>query len=436
MLLTILLFIVILGILVFSHELGHFMAAKRLGVGVEEFGFGFPPRFIGLQRFTGRKLEKIASQEKIELDVADYRSNDGTEIIKERLTDTVREIDAIVPEKKWRLIWRNKIPKGSHGMHGGTIYSLNMIPLGGFVRIKGEQGDKKSDPDSFAHKKIWQRTIILSSGVAMNILLAWLIISIGFMVGLPSALGGDMPGQATVTNQAIQIAEVQAGSPADQAGLKMGDFIESVDGQHFMTVNEFQNYTKPHLNQSITLRIKQANESKEIQIVPADANGNGEGVIGTWLVETGTVSYPWYYAVWMGAKTTVSITWQIIVAFFELIKNLIVSQHISADIAGPVGIAALTGQVAKMGFVYILQFTALLSINLAIINFVPFPALDGGRVLFLLIEKIRGRPVNQRLESMIHNIGFIVLLSLVALVTFKDIAKFSGAIKGIFSTIF
>jgi regulator of sigma E protease len=432
---TIILFIVILGILVFSHELGHFMAAKRLGTGVEEFGFGFPPRLIGIQRITGEKLEKISETEKIEIDMADIKTAQG-EIITEHLSDTKKEVDKLTKIKKWKLIIGSKEPKHTGTVHAGTIYSLNWIPVGGFVKIKGEQGNDRHDRDSFVHKKIWQRAVILSSGVIMNFILAFVIMSIGFMIGLPSMVGSDLPRQAHVSHQSIQIAEVQKGSPADQAGLQMGDFIVSVDRHASTNVSDFQAYTKPHLNQPISIVVKRANEEITKTVTPTDLNKDGQGLIGTWLVETGTVSYPWYYAIWMGIKTTLSITWQIVVAFFLLLKNLIVTQHVSADIAGPVGIAALTGQVAKMGFIYILQFTALLSINLAIINFMPFPALDGGRVLFLIIEKIRGKAVNQRIENLVHNIGFAVLLTLVALITFRDVAHLSINFKSIFSNIF
>lgn len=397
---TILLFIIILGLLVFSHELGHFLSAKKMGAGVEEFGFGFPPRFIGFQRFTSSGI------------------------------DQTKKI------KKWRIFLGQNKSKHPANLTGGTIYSLNWIPIGGFVKIKGEQGDNKQAPDSFGHKKIWQRTIILSSGVIMNFILAFAIISLGFMIGLPSAINDSLPATAHVKNQAIQIAEIQKDSPADKAGLKMGDYIVSVDGRAFTKVAQFQEYTRPQLNKTIKITVKRANESITQPLTPIDLNNNGQGVIGTWLVDTGNVSFPWYYSFWMGLKTTGAITWQIIVAFFQLLKNLIINQKISADIAGPVGIATITGQVAKLGFIYILQFTALLSINLAIINFLPFPALDGGRVLFLAIEKIRGKPVNQKIENMIHNIGFALLMGLVLLVTFRDITRLGGGFKNIINNIF
>ena len=171
------------------------------------------------------------------------------------------------------------------------------------------------------------------------------------------------------------------------------------------------------------LNIERGQEIFEKIITPRDYEETGEAKIGAWLAETGIVSYPWYVAIWMGAKTTISITWQIIAAFYDILKNLVITQQVSADIAGPVGIAVMTGQVAKLGFIYILQFMAILSINLVIINFIPFPALDGGRVLLLIIEKIRGKPLNQRIEAAIHNIGFLMLLLLLLVVTFRDVFR-------------
>ncbi len=150
----------------------------------------------------------------------------------------------------------------------------------------------------------------------------------------------------------------------------------------------------------------------------------GNGSLGVAILSTGLVKYPWYQAIWEGLKVSMLLLWAIIVAFFELIRNLIISQPIDAEIAGPVGIADLTGQFARMGFTYLLQFTALLSLNLAVLNILPFPALDGGRLVFLAIEKIKGSPVKQDIELAIHNLGFIALMMLVLVVTFKDIARF------------
>ena len=359
-----------------------------MGIGVEEFGFGYPPRMIGLQRRTN--------------------------------------------SKKFNIIFGKIKDKENKNI----IYSINWIPFGGFVKIKGEQGENLTDKDSFATKKIWKRATVLSAGVAMNIIFAMILLTIGFFIGLPTAIDNNASPLAKIKNHNIQIAQIQENSPAKNSDLQVGDIIEKINGLPVTNIQNFQNSTQPALNKEISIEVKRGNEILQKTITPIDLDNNGKGKIGTWLVETGLVSYPWYYAIWMGVKTTLSITWQIVVAFYELFKNLIVQQQLSADVAGPVGIAILTGKVAKLGFIYLLQFTAILSINLAILNYIPFPALDGGRVLFLVIEKFRGRPVNQRIEATIHSVGFMLLMGLVLFITFKDLTRFSSNISSFFSNLF
>ncbi len=367
--LTVIIFVVVLGLLIFVHELGHFLMARRMGVKVEEFGFGFPPRMFGVRR-------------------------------------------------------------------GDTTYSINWIPLGGFVKIKGEQGDHPTDQDSFTSKKVWQRFLILSAGVGMNIVLAFVLISIGFMIGLPSVVDQDGVAGANVRDLKIQIVEVQDQSPAAQAGLAVGDTILRVDDQPVTTITVFQNYTKEKNAQPMTLLVKRGGEERIVTVTPTILEGSDHAVVGIGLVESGLISYAPHLAIWEGLKTTGMLLWRIIEAFYTVLRNLIIGVPVGADIAGPIGIAVLTGQVAKLGFIYILQFTALLSLNLAVINFLPIPALDGGRVLFLIIEKIRGKAINRKIEATVHNVGFFVLIGLVILVTFRDVSRFSEQIKNFFHTIF
>lgn len=436
MIITIITFVIILSLLVFVHELGHFIMARRTGVKVEEFGFGFPPRIFGFQRLTGQKLEKISEKEKIEMNVTDYRTGNGQEIIKETLTDKIQEVDRLSNIKTWQLVKGNKLPKKQRGTSGGTIYSLNWIPIGGFVKIKGEQGEKADDKDSFINKKIWQRAAILTSGVVMNFILAFVLISIGFGIGIPQVIDESLPRSAKISEPKIQVVQVLDNSPAKESDIRAGDIILSLDNQKINEIKEFQTLTQNKLGSPVTLKIKRGNEEMVKTLTPKLLDQSTKPVIGVGLVKTGLVRYPIYEAVWQGLKTTVSITGQILAAFYELIKNLIIGQKVAVDVAGPVGIAVLTGQVARMGIIYILQFTALLSVNLAIINFIPFPALDGGRILFLIIEKIKGRAVNRKIEAIIHNIGFAILIALVLFVTLKDISRFSSSISGFVQKVF
>jgi regulator of sigma E protease len=175
----------------------------------------------------------------------------------------------------------------------------------------------------------------------------------------------------------------------------------------------------------LNLQIKRVDEEL---FLSADLSGQSEKILGVYLTEVGLVRYHWYEAIVQGFKATFFILWQIIVAFYLLLKGFILGTGPGLEVAGPVGVAVLTGQMARLGFSYLLQFTALFSLNLAIINILPFPALDGGRLLFILIEKIRRKPNNEAVEGVIHNIGFILLLVLIFVITYKDIAKYGSHI--------
>lgn len=369
MLFTIIIFVVVLSLLVFAHELGHFWTARKFGVKAEEFGFGFPPRVFGFQR---------------------VKSNG---------------------KKTWRFI-RGRRALTEEEYQGDTVYSINWIPLGGFVKIKGQDGDGESENDSFVTKKIWKRAVILSAGVLMNIILAWALFSACFMMGVPkeSPEGGM-----------IQVDQVMSASPAEIAGIKAGDVVLSLDGQNFQTVETFKSFINENKERSISVEISRGKDTLIKEIKPEVQDG--QALIGVGLSQVKIVHYSFFMAIWEGFKYTFIILWLIIVAFYELIRNLIVGAGVGDAVGGPVRIAQMTGEVARVGIIYLMNFTALLSLNLAVINFLPFPALDGGRVLFLAIEKIKGRPVKKELEAVLHNIGFILLMALVAWVTLKDILR-------------
>jgi len=424
MILTIITFIIILSILVFAHELGHFITAKRFGVTAEEFGFGFPPRMFGIQTWREKKVEKIGEQEEVEIEVEQITEDDQTEIIKEVVSDKIEELDQVRIVRKWRWFWGRRELTPDDQKYG-TVFSINWIPLGGFVKIKGENGENIEEKDSFASRPVWQRFMMLVAGVAMNIVLAMGLIIIGYMIGLPQVIDQIDP-RAQVSDQKLQITQVFDQSPANRAGLKIGDTIISINGIKFTNYDDLQKYVASHINQELTYKIKQGQEQLDKKIIPELRPETNKGGVGIGITLTGIVKYPWYLAVWLGIKTTFVLIWVIISAFYQLIKGLIMGQGVSAELAGPVGIAALTGEVARMGLIYIMQFTALLSINLAVINFLPFPALDGGRALFLAIEKIKGVPVKREIENIIHNIGFVLLMILVLLVTFRDVNRLGG----------
>jgi regulator of sigma E protease len=374
---TAIIFILILGVLIFVHELGHFLTARRNGIKADEFGFGFPPRLGGF--------------------------------FKDEKTD------------KWKFILGNKDIQSKN-----TIYSLNWIPLGGFVKIKGENGDGKNELDSFASKSAWKRIKVLAAGVMMNFLLAWVLLSLVLWIGAPESI--DTNGQAPA-NAKIQISEVLPDSPASSMGLKVGDEIlrnQKFDSGSvaFNSVADVQDYINSKKGQTIKLQVKRGEENLTLSGTPRVDAPQGQGPLGISLSQTVIDIYSWYAAIWNGLVATFNLIIAMIVALFGIIKGLLVGLGVSSEIAGPIGIAVLTKQVATLGIVYVIQFAAILSINLGIINAFPFPALDGGRILFILIEKIKGSPVSQRTEQAFHTVGFVLLIILMILITFRDVTKF------------
>ncbi len=384
MLLTIIIFVLVLSVLVIAHELGHFLTAIRMGVKAEEFGLGFPPRGFGIYKNKHGRWRFIFGDRSVES--------------LEKDEDTSR-----------------------HPAVKSTVYSLNWLPLGGFVKIKGENGEGKKDSDSFAAKKIWQRVIILSAGVIMNVILAWVLFSVGYMIGIPQSTD-TLAGNAIVSESKVMVASVSANSPAAVAGLKEGDAILRINNQAVATEKDLQDSVAVNDNQVTTLLVKRGTEELNIMVVPSSKDG-GRATIGVSIFAAGLVSYPFFSAIIEGGKTTVYMIQQIFSAFGTLISGVFNGQNVGDQFAGPVGIANITGQAARLGFAYLLQFTALLSINLAVINILPLPALDGGRILFLVIEKLKGKPVKQEVETIIHNIGFILLITLIVFITYKDVIK-------------
>lgn len=372
----------VLSILVFAHEFGHFFTARRFGIRTEEFGFGFPPRALGFYRNRAGKWKLVLGNTSVEdLDASPSQS--------------IQPAD--------------------------TVYSLNYLPLGGFVKIKGENGEGVSEPDSFAAKKIWQRVIVLAAGVAMNIILAWFLFSVGYLIGLPQST--DSLGQgAKLSGSQVIIAQVIPNSVAAKADLKEGDIVLRINGTEVKTEKELQDLVAASSGQTAEFSVKRGEKEISIKVTPESQNGS-RATVGIAIFASGLVRYPFFYAFWEGAKTTVWVIGEIFSSFATLISSLFHGQNVGSQFAGPVGIANITGQAARLGFSYLLQFMALLSLNLAVLNILPFPALDGGRILFLLVEKIKGRPVRQELENLIHNIGFALLIALVIFITYKDIVK-------------
>jgi len=362
---TALIFILILVVLVLIHEFGHYYAAKRMGVYVEEFGFGFPPRVIG---------KKI----------------------------------------------------------GETLYSFNLIPLGGFVKLYGEEyhektSDKKDGNDAkqsisasraFVNKKPWQKTIIIVAGVVMNFILGWTIISYLFTTGVPIPNG-------------VKITEVAPGSPAHLSGLEVEDVVEQLKyndiSTDILTSQALISTTQLYLDKEITLVIDRRGEQLEFIITPRLHPPEGEGSMGIIIEQIIEVKhYPWYTAPYHGLIHAFKTTSTIAIEIIKIPAGLIMQKQTSVDFAGPVGIAKVIGEARQYGLSALLEITALLSLNLAVINILPFPALDGGRLVFIIYEWVSGRKPNQNLERYMNMVGIVLLLALSVLITIYDIQKYWG----------
>ena len=378
---TIVIFFIMLAVLVLVHELGHFLVAKRNGVTAEEFGFGFPPRIVGIYRDKNNKLKFVFGNKEIERSV-----------LKE----------------------------------DGTVYSINLIPLGGFVKIKGEDGEDKNDPKSFASQSAWVRFKILSAGVLMNFILGIVLLALALQIGLPDSVDDN----DNTTAGKIQVIQVAQGSPASEIGVELGDELLAIQDSsgvaHILSVKQFQDLIQENAGKDIILSVRHpaTEEPSDISVKIRENAPEGEGLLGIALAKTAVVKYGFFESFWIATRNTFYLIGAIVMFVVKLIADLVTSKPVGAEVTGPVGIAVLTGQMTKLGFAYVLQLAAILSINLGVINFLPFPALDGGRALFLGIEKIKGSPVSQKVEGYIHTVGFIILLGLMVLITARDFINF------------
>ncbi|MBI4252785.1 site-2 protease family protein [Candidatus Uhrbacteria bacterium] len=301
---------------------------------------------------------------------------------------------------------------------GPVAYSLNWLPLGGFVKLKGEQGEAAHDSDSFAAKPIWQRIIILVAGVAMNALLAVVLLTIGFTFGMPQVVDTDEERAGSVGVQYIQIVNVLPDSPAEKSGIRLGDIITRINGERYQKIADVQRAIAEHRGVPMTVELARGDEAMTIAVTP-DSTGVGEpGRIGIGLAKTAVVSYPIHQAFILAIKTTGAL----IVGIAAMLLNALTRLAFDGFV-GPVGIAAYTATAAKLGFSYLINLMAQLSVSLAVINVLPIPALDGGRVLFALVEKVRGRALRPIFENAIHVIGFFALILLLLAVTVRDIGR-------------
>jgi len=287
---------------------------------------------------------------------------------------------------------------------GETIYSFNAIPFGGFVKIYGENSNEEvADKNrSFQGLPAFKKSLVVVAGAVMNLLIGWLAISAVFMIGVQPS---------------IFIGQVTSGGPAEAVGLREGDKLTD-----FKNASEFISFVEANRGKEIELNVVKGSESLVLKMVPRVNPPAGEGPLGVSLIDGGIPKHNFLGALYEGGKTSIKILGLIFMSLFGLIASLFSGEWgTAAGVTGPVGIFNFLDTAGKLGIVYLLQILGLISLNLAALNVIPFPALDGGRLFFIFYEKLSGGRLNHRFEAITHAVGFVVLILLMAIVTIKDI---------------
>ncbi len=305
---------------------------------------------------------------------------------------------------------------------GGTEYSFNALPIGGFVRIEGEDMQTTNPPPTdFGSKLASWRVAILAAGVAMNVVLAVVLLTIQAGIGYPTLVtsrAGELKDVKTY------VTEVADNSPAASAGIKTLDRIVVIDGTANPTVEDIQRVVHNKAGTEVPVEIERQGQHQTLSLIPRINPPEGEGALGVGLASTALQKVPWWKAPWVGMVRTWQMLTAIVVQFSEIIGRLVREGNVGGTLTGPIGIAVYTQEATRLGVSYVLEFAALISLNLALINILPLPALDGGRILFVVLEKLFRRRMPFRVERMTHAIGFAVLIGLMLLITYKDIARF------------
>ncbi len=358
---SVIIFILILAVLIIVHEYGHFIVAKKWGIRVDEFGLGYPPRA--------------------------------------------------------KVLFKKK----------GTLFTLNWIPFGGFVKIFGEDPDDESlngenKSVALTSKSKFAQASVMFAGPLFNFIFAWFVILVSVFIGLPSSV--DSSYEDNIVNVQNIIIEVAKDSPADDAGISVGDTIESVtwQGASFDSLTDvpFENVKEGDI---IELDIKRDGNVIEKNIYISDFEIEGKQAVGVGIQKVGIYKPPFFKGIIESFKVTGDMIWQITAGLWNLIVDAFKGEADVSNLTGPVGIVSLVGDASNLGIVYLLMFVALISINLGVINLIPFPALDGGRILFLIIEKIKGGRISPKITNTLNSVGFIALIALMIFITFRDITN-------------
>ncbi len=356
-------FIVILVALIWVHELGHFTAAKLFGIRVDEFAIGFPPRLL-------------------------------------------------------RVRW------------GETEYTFNLLLVGGFVRIHGEDpGTDARDPRSMAGKPRLVQAGVIVAGVTMNILVGWLALSAGYMSGMAASPGTSALGE--VRDVRATVVQVLPDSPAAKVGLASGDAIQSIETGTAklpppLTAENITRFIGEHQNESLVVQVLRKSEEKVFVAKPAEGIAEGKKVLGVSMADIGVLQLPPHLALLQGVISAKQVTAATAAGLGAFFNQLFLGAADWASVSGPIGIAGVGANAVQDGFAAAAFITALISINLAIINLIPIPGLDGGRLLIIIIEGVIRRPVSPKIITTLSLAGFALIALLMLVVTYHDIAKLVG----------
>lgn len=374
---TIIIFLLVLTLLIAVHELGHFLAARLFGIRVDEFAIGFPPRLF-------------------------------------------------------------------HRMIGKTKFAINMVPLGGYVKIHGENPEDSLTSDSILSKPKWQQIVVLIAGVTFNVVLAYILLVATLMFGTKVSVS-TFPGEV-VSNAKLIITMVAPGSPADLIGIKPGDEVLSIsNGKDLFASTSLSilnvQKTISTAENTVSLTVKRVSDSKSDSVNSSSSTSNlaslekaedfkftpvaglveGKKAAGISMDMIGDVKIGFFKSFYYAGIQTYNLLDNITFGLTKFLGSVIVGKGSLNEVTGPVGIAGVVGNSAKAGITDLFMIIAVISANLAVINMVPFPALDGGRVVVVIIEAIIRRPVNSKVIGWVNGIGFMLLIGLMLVVTFKDV---------------
>ena len=456
---TIIAFILILSILIFVHELGHFVVAKRSGITVEEFAIGFPPRAIklwqdegkirldGQEYIIGRKLSvprTIQPGAKVYaetgLDEKGRLTLNRLELIEAAGKDKTVKSSTGSEARLFNMLGKDPAQPASLRAAGErpsmtvealmrpTEYSINWIPLGGYVRMVGEEDP--TAPGSFASKSKRVRFAVLVAGSLMNLIAAIFFFTLTAMSGVPEPVTGiNAAGEEAPAAQTI-ITEVVPNTPAAAAGVQAEDIVLGADEVEFAFVGDLIDYIDQVKGQETTLHLQRGDDVVDVALVPRKNPPEGQGSMGVGIryegVENQIVYYPVQDAVVRGASQTVQYVGLTFYMPIAIMQNIFPAE--AARPTGPVGIYQQTGSAVEAAvslnwWFPVLWLTAVLSTALAVTNLLPLPALDGGRIFFILIEAIRGKRVAPEKEGAIHFIGLALLLTLMLVISYYDVSN-------------